>query len=708
MSSEFLRDLVSLPQAISKKAGRLVGEMLSDPWARQFHPEKVERAEPGVHSCRVDDDYRLIWKHIKPNHILFCLLDNHDEAYRRARRKSFALEDGVVRVADVVETGAAPADSRGLFGWFRPKEKGVGALFAGYRDSELFDIGVPEDALSNVRCLNDVNELPSLERLLTVDVYDGLLEIALGVVDRPVVPDRDLAESLEKHEGGDELRMFVDSEEFKRALQGDLEDWMLFLAPQQRDLAKRDYSGPARIKGVSGSGKTVVAVHRARHLAQKTGGKNTVLFVTFGNRLPQVNKHLLQRLAGPDAPELDAVECATIHEWCRRFLRANDLIPNVDDKAIQDALQSALQEVTPRFAQLSALWRRPQKFFADEIRYAIKGRAVNSLDDYLSLERSGRGTALGETERRAVWQVYEAYQKKLEERGFWDWEDFILRSLRLVEEGRLRQPYTAAVVDEIQDLTEANMRLLRAIVSPGHNDLFLVGDGLQRLFRGGYTLSRIGIDIVGRSSVLRRNYRNTQEILRAAFTMMKDVHFNDLDDQESVVEEPEYSPRHGPVPELRVFATPEVELEWLADEIGRIATIGEYRHGDFAVLYRQRRPYRDLIQQRLGGKFSLAELSKDATTYFGPDVKHSTFDSAKGLEFKVVFVVGVTDGRFVPRDDWSLDGPALVDYLARERSRLFVAMTRARDRLYLSCARGQPSRFLSGVPDQYLLRNSRV
>lgn len=703
MTQEFWNDLFNLPIATNKKARRVLGQMMQDPWSQQLHPEQVRQAENGVHSSRVDDNYRLIWKHIKPNHVVFCLVDKHDEAYRRARRKSFALKDGIVSVADIGEIGARAPSEQELFGWQRPKKDSVGVLFAGYRDKELLDMCVPQDLLQNIRLLDDVNQLALIERLLPEDVFDRLLTIALGEVERPHVADRALRESLEKHGGGDDLHLFVRSEEFRRAIQGDMENWMLFLAPNQREIVTRSYRGPARIKGVVGSGKTVVAIHRARRLAQQIGGEGTVLFLTYGNRLPQVNRHLLERLASPDAPELAAIQCVTVHQWCGRFLRENGLAPNVDVEALEGAMRQAFGECSRQFPRLTALWGRGSSFLTDEIKYAIKGRAIDSLERYLRLERSGRGTALGEAERKAVWAVYETYQKQLDTLGVWDWEDFVLRALQLVKQGALHRQYQAAVVDEIQDLTEATMHLLRGLVRSGPNDLFLVGDGLQRLFPGGYVLSRVGIDIIGRGHLLRRNYRNTQEILRAAFAMMEGVRFNDLDDEAAVVEEPEYSPRSGPVPELHGFGEVEAEMTWIRSEIERLVADEHYGPGDFAILYRFRQPYRKLIQRHLQDKYAPVELAKDAETYFGPGVKHSTFDSSKGLEFKVVFLVGVADGKFVPRDDWGLEGAELADHLSRERSRLFVAMTRARDRLYLSYSRGQPSRFLANLPGDYLV-----
>jgi superfamily I DNA/RNA helicase len=681
--------------------------MLEDPWTRDLHPEKVKQAESGVHSSRVDQAYRLIWKHIKPNDVVLCLVDKHDEAYRRAARKAFTLEDGMVCVADILKVGAKPREQKdGLFGWFQRGKEGVGTLFVGYRDQELLDLGVPADALPNVRALEDVNQLDMVERLLSAETYDRLLEIALDVVERPVVPDGELQQSLERYQGGDELYRFVDSDEFKRALTGTMEEWMLFLAPHQKQLITRTYNGPARIKGVAGSGKTVVAIHRARHLARKASKQQSkVLFLTYGNRLPNVVRYLLGHLAGESAPELQAVECKTIHQWCYHFLARHGHRPVMDNSgdAYRTALDEAVADAILQHPGLRVL-SRSQSFFGDEIRYAIKGRAITTLEEYLALQRSGRGTPLQESERRAVYSVYEGYKKRLRAQGLWDYDDYILGALHLIESGTDPGEYMAAVVDEIQDLTVAVMRLIRRIVPERSDDLFLVGDGLQRIYPGGYALGQLGIDIVGRGTLLRRNYRNTQEILRAAHAMMSQQKLDDMDEAAGEITEPEYSVRQGALPLLRRFDSPAAELTWVCKRIEDLKAQEGYLDRDFAVLYRWRNPYLGLIGQHVSPGIECVELGKDAMTYFGPGAKHTTFHSAKGLEFKVVFVVGVTDGSFVPRDDWSLQGEELNDYLARERRLLYVAMTRARDLLYLTCSRGRASRFLSAVPGEYLRR----
>jgi superfamily I DNA/RNA helicase len=304
-----------------------------------------------------------------------------------------------------------------------------------------------------------------------------------------------------------------------------------------------------------------------------------------------------------------------------------------------------------------------------------------------------------------MFAVYEDYQSQLRMAGKSDYDDLILRALQLLEEGEVRPTFAHIVVDEIQDLTEATMRLIRLLIPQSPNDLFLVGDGTQRIYQGGYSLNKLGIDVVGRSTLLKKNYRNTQQILRAAHAVVRDISLDDMESGESEVVEPEYSLRQGETPRLKTFPGPEMELQWIAREIERLVKDSQchYKPGDFGILYRHTFPYKDMISRYLRTNgYALTEISKDAFSYFGNSIKFTTFHSAKGLEFKVVFVIGVTDGQFVPRDDWSLEGEELTDYLEREKRLLYVAMTRARDLLYLTCSRGQPSRFLAQVPKDYL------
>ncbi len=704
-TKDFLSDIHHLTQAVRLQVDKVMDRMFEDPWSKELHPEKIFAAEPCIHSSRVNDSYRVIWKHIKPKDIVFCLVDQHDAAYRRAARKSFTLEDGILKICDLLEVGATTsAGHDDIFSGGISREKGVGALFIGYKDSEILSWGITKDVFPNIRALDDINQLDKIERLVPPEVFTKILEVALEIVDRPKVPDEKLSVSLAENQGGEDIYQFVNTEEFKRVLSGSLEDWMLFLAPPQRALVNRTYNGPARVKGVAGSGKTVVAIHRVKHLALKAiKQKSKILFLTYGNRLPEVNMRLLSDLVGDDSEILNTVECSTIHQWCSRFVRSTGKNMWVDAKKCKTKLQEAIAQEKKLVGLIPTILNKDISFFEDEFSYMIKGRDIRDEKAYLELDRSGRGTPLKVEERRLVWKVYEAYQKGMEEIRYFDYDDYVLAALDLVNSGGLEKPYMAVVVDEIQDLTEATMKLMRAIVKPGVDDLFLVGDGLQKIYPGGYSLNKLGIDITGRGTILRRNYRNTQQILQAAHAMIEKIQFDDMDDERSEVPIPEYSVRQGAVPEMRSFTTTEQELDWIVAEIKRLKSEKDYKDKDFALVYRSK-PYNSLIENLVGKEIPVVEIGREADSYFGDGIKYSTFHSVKGLEFKVVFVVGVTDAIQVPKDDWTLKEDVLEEYLLRERRLLYVAMTRARDLLYLTCSRGQPSRFLENIPNQYLAR----
>lgn len=703
MTKEFWSDFSKLPSDATQRAKRAIDRMLQDPWAQELHPEKIQAAETGVHSCRADENYRIIWKHIKPNDIVFLLIDKHDAAYRRASRKTFTLKDGVVKIMDIVEVGAEPAEAL-MAQKSSSSGKQIGKLFIAYTDKEILSWEIPDDLLPNLRALDNVDELAQFENsdVLSEAVFDKLLTVALNIIERPVVPDEKLSESISKFQGGDDLCRFVDSDEFKRVLDGTLEEWMLFLAPHQRVLTFREYNGPARVRGIAGSGKTVIALHRAKFLAQKISGTGKkVLFLTFGNRLPGVITHLFGNLSGQDEKITGAFECITIHQLCYRLAKKAEVILTYDEKLCTSALSSAIEKCKSNF-NAPSLFGHSTQFFQDEIKYAIKGRGIDTLGKYLKLDRTGRGTALNPSERQAMFAVYEEYQKQLKAAGKFDFEDYIIEAFKAVNAGKARNlPYVNIIVDEIQDLSEITMRLVRALIPGGQNDLFLVGDGMQRIYPGGYSLPAIGIEIGGRSSLLRKNYRNTQQILRVAHAMIQNVQMDDMDADRTSATEPELSIRTDALPTKKNFITLEEELNWVSVEIDRLLNNKRCKQGDIAILYRHTTPYKEQISKLISKLHSIVEITKDPANYFGDTLKYTTFHSGKGLEFKVVFIVGATDGQSVPQDDWTLQGVELEEYLNRERRLLYVAMTRARDLLYITSARGQESRFLSTVPKDY-------
>ncbi len=715
-----------LGPAEQEKFKRVIDLMMQNPFHPSIHRGPIRGAiDPKVYHSEVGK-LRLIWRLIDGGEIILAYLGEHDPANNWAKRHRIDLNpDGLVCIKDVLNLPAPVREEKGLLAHSGGNRDNI---FRHCTDEELVALEVPKDYIPTLRGMKELENLRSIEGTVPQDVFDKLYEKALEVVEIPPAPtDAQLRASLERFGGGEELVRFVNSEEFKRALKGSMEDWMLFLAPRQRRLVYTNYNGPARVKGVAGSGKTVVAVHRARIMAQrnvKNRDRERILFLTYGNRLPDVNRRLLQRLTN-NGPERKVIECRSIYSWVRSLLLNQNIQIKVGkQEQLKACLQQAIAEVRPQYPEQHLLWRQPPNFFQDEIGYHIKGRGMLTEAAYLSLPRTGRGTPLQENARRAMFAVFTAYQKYLQQAGIIDWQDLILLALQHVDPAKHPCTYVGAVVDEIQDLTEATLKLIRKMVAPGPDDLFLVGDGTQRIYKGGFSLNQIGIQVRGRESVLRFNYRNTREIMRLASAIIQGARIDDMDDDEIIeAPEPEETVRSGETPVLRVLnshnharqASASSELEEVRDIAGEIHDLKRkhgYEDNDFAILVRNRKPYFDLVQAELGYPVVALDQTDDngsmASKLFGPGVKLVTMHSAKGLEFKVVFILGASDeiipyfhaaNRNMPPED-------RLAHIEQERRLLYVAVTRARDFLYITCpgTRRGVTRFLRNISEDVLCR----
>jgi hypothetical protein len=310
------------------------------------------------------------------------------------------------------------------------------------------------------------------------------------------------------------------ADQLAAAQQRPFESWMTFLHPHQQAITTRDYAGPARISGPAGTGKTVVALHRLRYLARHSIGP--LLFTTFVRTLPAVHQASFHRLA----PELaDRVQFVHLHAWIRDFLAERDQPVAVQPSKVENAfarawmaLRTSLEDMEPS----PAYWRT-------EIDRVIKGRGLTTLREYVTVTRRGRSVRLDAGQRERVWRLYEAYQRHLADRNLHDYNDVISLALAELTARPLIQPYAAVVVDEVQDITLAGLRLLRQLAGDGPNRLLLVGDGQQQVYPGGWRLSDADIPVQGRGEVLRVNYRNRAAVLRFAQDFEAPNQVDDLD-----------------------------------------------------------------------------------------------------------------------------------------------------------------------------------
>ena len=457
------------------------------------------------------------------------------------------------------------------------------------------------------------------------------------------------------------------------AMRAPIEQWMTFLHPDQVALVRRNWSGPARISGPAGTGKTVVALHRASYLAQRTTGR--ILYVTFASNLPRVQGTFLQTMSPAVA---DRVEFRSLHSWAQQYLQNRGVPVHLNGGKAETAFSRAWTHAG-RDSPLAELGSSLH-YWKDEIDYVIKGRGITSFEEYAVVPRRRRRVSLRRPHRQAVWKLYEAYESLRIERGVHDFNDVLTLALAEAAEaagagGSL--PYTAVIVDEVQDLTLVGVKLLHALIGDAPNGLLLVGDGQQAVYPGGFRLSDAAIDIRGdRGQVLSTNYRNSKEILDAALAVVADDTFEDIDG-------------------LRTPGARPVDLTYHDGQVQRIerSTVGDHdrvfldvllaltpeEQADSAVLCSSKRAishYRDLLS---GAGVPVHSLDRyDGHAVEG--VKLGSYRRAKGLEFKRVYL---------PQYDTSLldrlDGASDTERERQEigRSQLFVAMTRARDLLWL-------------------------
>ncbi|KPC61164.1 nuclease-related domain-containing DEAD/DEAH box helicase [Streptomyces chattanoogensis] len=639
------------------------------------------------------------------------LVDRHWPGTRAANVDMLLIGPGGVFVIDVKNWRAAPeicdgrliaggesrdADARKLTAMTRTAESAVASLGlspVAVRPVMVFAGRRLDVALGRIRLLGEHNIGPALVRergrlsAASVRAIADHLERVFPEYEDPGAtpsPQRPDHPQVPVADGLFDLDGLVEAT-LDEARQAPIEQWMTFLHPDQVALVRRNWAGPARISGPAGTGKTVVGLHRAAHLAQRTNGR--ILYVTFANNLPRVQATFLKSMAPATA---DRIDFRSLHSWAQEYLRARGVSVRLDKNKAETAFfrawtragrGSCLEEIDP-----------VPHYWQDEINCVIKGRGITSFDEYAAVPRRRRRSSLRRPHRQAVWKLYEEYESYRAGRGVHDFNDVLALALAEAAKHSGPAPYTAVIVDEVQDLTLVGVRLLHALVGNAANGLLLIGDGQQAVYPGGFRLSEAGIDVRGdRGQVLRVNYRNSKEILDTALGVVAEDTFDDIDG-------------------LRTPGRRDVDLTYYDGQVQYVVKPTEAEHdralldalralspeqqADTAVLC----PSKRAIERchRLLTKEGIPVCSLEH--YDGHPVeavKLGSYRRAKGLEFKRVYLPrhdeGLHDSGRLLGTGLSDDGQVPMDRLpetARERaelarSQLFVAMTRARDVLWL-------------------------
>jgi len=471
--------------------------------------------------------------------------------------------------------------------------------------------------------------------------------------------------------------------------EGRIRRLMLNLEDEQRTHVDRKLDGAQLLRGCAGSGKTTVAIYRAIRCAEL--GQKTI-FLTYNRTLAAAACALIEELIGPLPTNL---EVTNIDSWIYRLLQSRGRdVPLLKDKEASKILKDVLTRLPPELrAHIESVGL---SFAYDEILKVIKSNGLNSESAYLSFQRRGRDTALRARARSTIWAAFELYQQELQRSGRMEWHEARLRALATLQQEPLDDPYDHVVIDEAQDLTATHLRIAQQIMkgrvpSSAVQSLFLVGDVSQTLYTRGFSWRQAGLQLQGRSSSLRRNFRNTKQIAEAAAALHA---MNALAKQSEDYVPPEVTTRQGPRPIIIRCNVTDQERRAVREKMLELAAGNEFRISDFAIICPTNTLCNDMAVFLQGRDIPCMKHGETDFNILAESVKILTIHSAKGLEFPVVFVLGLHKGT-LPFYARGTDPEERAEQLEQQRTLLYVAMTRAAEVLYLVTSDEKPSCFLA-------------
>ncbi len=600
--------------------------------------------------------------------------------------------------------------------------------------SDLTDrLGLEQDVAERAYAATDEDTLLDIAANAVGWQGSALLDLATGLhidtirekhgftdtpVDDTLDEDEQILAALEQPASKMQFTFVEDDEELRRVIEGgDFAAWRTFLHPEQRKYAEQDFNGAFRLSGGAGTGKTVVAIHRARHLAKRNPDARIVL--TTYNKTLAMGLEADLRALDPDVritskPGEPGVYVAGIDKLGNAVL---GLAADISDAA-EAVLGSRNIEVTHNRTMSDRVWRDVAQsvtsgldprlatpgFLDNEYVAVILANRVTTLEQYAKVARPGRGVRLSRPQRIAVWKLVEAYRRQSRMDGSLSFPEVLALAaehMRLRGESGGRHVADHVIVDEAQDLHATHWALLRALVAEGPNDLFIAEDSHQRIYGQPVVLSRFGIKIVGRSRRLTLNYRTTAQNLHFAVSILSGAEYKDLE-QDAESTSGYRSARLGPEPRLLECMDAADELDKVAAEVRAWLAPSDdpdepkVDPSTIAVLTRGQADRSQFV--RALGERGIDARALDSNPATEGHVQVLTMHRSKGMEFSRVILAGI-DATHVPSTASlkSVPEEEQAEAVLRERSLLYVAASRARDELVVTWS-GKRSNLLGGSP----------
>ena len=631
-----------------------------------FH--KLDRAkDPNFWSVRASSDLRII-VHRTSESLMLCYADHHDKAYEWAAKRKIEIHPhtGVPQLIELKET------IREIV--VQQQTTVAPPLFAAISDDDLAKYGVPVEFLPSIKEIRDEDTLFRVIEHLPQEAAEALLELATGNI--PPLPSETVQpdNALQHPEVMRHFRIIKNRDELEQAFEAPWEKWIVFLHPEQRKIVEKDYSGPARVSGSAGTGKTVVALHRAVAIARKNPNTR-VLLTTFSIPLANALKVRLNWLLRGSPSLGDQIELRSLKDYASSLYRARFCKkPNfVSEATLSEIISVASSAVGPHKFSLH--------FLVAEWNEIVDAFCLKSWEQYRDTPRLGRKTRLPEAQRQILWKIFTAVRSELAARNLITWPEMyeeITDSIR----NAAHSPIDFAIVDEAQDISVPELRFLAALGKNHPNSLFFAGDSGQRIFQPAFSWKQQGVSIRGRSSTLKINYRTSHQIRVSADHLLPEE-IADVDGNKET-RKGTISIFDGPAPQIQILDSEASEIELVSLTIQNWLKCG-IKPGEIGIFTRS---VAELNRAEQAVKNAGASFDR-LNDLMEPDsscIAIGTMHQAKGLEYRAV-VVMACDEDVIPSNERMAsvgDNSDLEEVYNTERYLLYVACTRARENLLIS------------------------
>lgn len=695
ISADFLTSYSAIPKQKQKKVTEFINKFRNNPTSSGINYENIITAsDKNMKSVRIDQDYRgIVYKPNEGNTYLLLWVDKHDDAYDWASKRKCQINNftGTIQVYEMINNTEIQQASI---------ETPIERIFSNISDDSFISIGLPEELIPLVKTFEKEDDLNKFKSKIPGDSFEALSYVINGFTideviaelfaDKPEITSSEDYSSALNNLGTKQSFVKLNDltdDEFNTMLNTPLDKWRVFLHKSQRKLVEKSFTGPARVLGGAGTGKTVVAIHRANYLAKNIfkDKNDRILITTFTANLAEDIKENLKKVA--DIETLKRIEVINLDKWVNEFLKRQNYTYTIDYKKVDEILKSVI-------ASDLANLRFTESFYKEEWNKVILNQNITTKEEYIKASRIGRGTKLTRLERIGIWNIFQNFIDEMSNKDVRD-IGLAMRDARTILELKPNLlSYKAIIVDEGQDFSSQAYMLIRKILPEAPNDLFIVGDSHQRIYKNNASLGKCGINIKGRSKILKINYRTSEEIRRWAYSLLNNTVYDDLDD--GVYEGKGYkSLFNGPAPIVKSFKNLEEEAQFLLGEITSLNTEKENLR-NFCIVCRtndQVDQYKKYFDDKGISTYIIKRSKSEDRSIEG--IRFGTMHRVKGLEFETVFIAGINDG-VMPMESFNRDEEDITvirENEKAERSLLYVASTRAKKLLYIT-SNGKVSRFL--------------